>query len=182
MAENLPKTGQKPNGQRTGDKATQATVLADIATGENVELFRTPDGISYADLHINGHRETWPVRSKAFKWWLRGVYYERTRGAPNSEATATALDLIEARAQFGGIVRPVYLRVAEHAGRIYVHLCDAAWRAVEISPGSWRVVDEPPVRFCRRSRMLELPAPVRGGTLKELDKHLRMSPSGYVLT
>jgi len=30
--------------------------------------------------------------------------------------------------------------------------------------------------------MLELPAPVRGGTLKELDKHLRMSPSGYVLT
>ena len=94
----------------------------------------------------------------------------------------TALDLIEARAHFGGIVRPVYLRVAEYEGCIYVNLCDTAWRAVEISHGSWCVVDEPPVRFCRRSGMLELPEPVRGGKLDELDKHLRMGASGYVLT
>ena len=94
----------------------------------------------------------------------------------------TALDLIEARAHFGGIVRPVYLRVAEHEGCIYVNLCDTAWRAVEIPHGSLCAVDEPPVRFCRRSGMLELPEPVRGGSLDELDKHLRMNASGYTLT
>lgn len=176
-------TEREINQRRAGaDKPSQATVLADIAGGEKVELFRTPDGVPYADLYISGHRETWPVRSKAFKWWLRGVYYERTRSAPNSEAMTTALDLIEARAHFGGIVRPVYLRVAEYEGCIYVNLCDTAWRAVEISHGSWCVVDEPPVRFCRRSGMLELPEPVRGGKLDELDKHLRMGASGYVLT
>ena len=30
------------------------------------DFFHAPDGTAYADIHIDGHRETWPVRSRAF--------------------------------------------------------------------------------------------------------------------
>jgi hypothetical protein len=32
----------------------------------SAELFHTSSGIAYADLLIDGHRETWPIRSSAF--------------------------------------------------------------------------------------------------------------------
>ena len=50
--------------QKNGDggrRPTQADILIDLAG--TVELFHTADGTAFADLDINGHRETWPVRS-----------------------------------------------------------------------------------------------------------------------
>jgi hypothetical protein len=41
------------------------------------ELFHTATGIAYADLLIDGHRESWPIRSKRFRGWLRRRHYER---------------------------------------------------------------------------------------------------------
>ena len=42
----------------------------------SVELFHTADGTAFADLMIDGHRETWPVRSTRLRSWLRRKYYE----------------------------------------------------------------------------------------------------------
>ena len=56
------------NGDAGGRGPTQADILIDIA--QSVALFHTPDGSGYADLDINGHRETWPIRSKGFRRWL----------------------------------------------------------------------------------------------------------------
>jgi hypothetical protein len=36
-------------------------------TGGDTALFRTQDGIAFADLMIAGHRETWPIRSRQFR-------------------------------------------------------------------------------------------------------------------
>jgi hypothetical protein len=172
----------KKTKERKPKGPSQATVLADIAFEKCAELFRTPDGVSHADLRLDGHRETWPVKSTGFRHWLRGEYFKKTKSAVNGEALATALDLVDATAQFGGNERPVHLRAAEHGGRYYVNLCNKAWEAVEISPDGWKVVDEPPVRFVRRAGMLSLPTPVSGGSLKELEVHLRMNASSHVLT
>jgi len=46
----------------------------------------------------------------------------------------SALDLLEARAQFDAPERAVSMRIAEHAGCIYLDLADEHWRAVEIGP------------------------------------------------
>ena len=46
-----------------------------IALAEGLELFHTPNGTAYADLPIDRHRETWPVRSARFRGWLRRRYY-----------------------------------------------------------------------------------------------------------
>jgi len=42
------------------------------------DLFHTAIGIAFADIIAGGHRETWPIRSKRFRAWLRRCYYQRT--------------------------------------------------------------------------------------------------------
>ena len=54
------------------------------------ELFHTAAGTAFADLLIDGHRETWSVRGGRFRAWLRQRYYQET-GAANSD-NAFSLD------------------------------------------------------------------------------------------
>ena len=162
-------------------RQTQAAALIEIATGPGVNLFHSPDGATFADVHVNGHRETWPTKSTGFRRWLRRAFYEKTGGAPNGEAMSTALALIEAHAQFDGATRSVYLRVAAHEEFIYLDLGDDAWRAIEIDADGWRIISEPPVRFRRTPGMLALPAPQLGGKIEELKKHVNLSDDAFVL-
>jgi hypothetical protein len=83
--------------------------------------------------------------------------------------------LLEARAQFDGPERRVHVRVAEHAGHIYLDLADEHWRAVEIGPDGWRVIECPPVRFHRPAGMLPLPVPKRGGSIETLQSFLNLA-------
>jgi hypothetical protein len=139
------------------------------------ELFHTATGTAFADLLVNGQRETWPIRSKRFRAWLRRRYYQETGGALSAEAIRSALDLLEARAQFDGPERAIHVRVAEHAGHIYLDLADEGWRAVEIGSGGWRVIGCPPVRFRRPAGMLPLPVPEPGGSIEALVPLLNLS-------
>src|SRR6516164_6247111 len=68
--------------------------------GMPVSLFHTATGVAYADLEIDQHRETWPIRSKQFRTWLRRRHYERTGEAMGLATIRSILDLLEARAQF----------------------------------------------------------------------------------
>src|SRR5262245_55335126 len=131
-------------------------------------LFHTAAGTAFADIMIDGHRETWPIRSQQFRAWLRRCYYEATGEAASSAEIRSALDLLEARAQFEAPERSVHVRVAEHDGHIYLDLADEHWRAVEIEPDGWRVNKCPPVRFRRPAGMLQLPVPEHGGSIEDL--------------
>ena len=150
------------------DRKTQAQTLIDIVTEDGVELFHTPDGKEFADVPVDGHRETWSLSSRGFRRWLKRKFYERTEGAPNSDAMSTAIGVIEAMAHHDGPEREVQLRIAHCGCRIYLDLCDPAWRAIEIREDGWSIVDKPPVRFRRTRGMLQIPDPVAGGEIKEL--------------
>jgi hypothetical protein len=139
------------------------------------ELFHTATGTAFADLLVNGQRETWPIRSKRFRAWLRRCYYQETGDALSAEAIKSALDLLEARAQFDAPERAIHVRVAEHAGHIYLDLADECWRAVEIGSGRWRVIECPPVRFRRPAGMLPLPVPEPGGSIEALVSLLNLA-------
>jgi hypothetical protein len=162
----------KKRGGARGRGATQSDMLIELA--ETAELFHTPDGIGFADLSINGHRETWPIRSKGFRRWLARRFFEETRGAPNSEAQQSALMVIEAKAHFDAPERTVHVRVGGLDGRLYLDLSDDAWQAVEIDATGWRVIDDPPVRFRRAAGMLPVPMPVRGGSVEKLGSFLNV--------
>lgn len=79
-------------------------ILLAVATA--AQLFHATDGTPFADLVMDGHRETWPVRSKRFRAWSRQQYYERTWGRAEPWRVLTARS---ARSRF---------RLAEHDGLI----------------------------------------------------------------
>jgi hypothetical protein len=164
----------------SGRGPTQADILVDLA--QTAELFHTPDSTGYADLDINGHRETWPIRAKGFRSWLARRFFEATQGAPSSEALQSALNVIEAKAQFDGLERMVHLRVGGQDEKLYLDLCDETWRAVEIDTEGWRVLDNPPIRFRRAAGMQPLAMPVKGGSVKTLRSFLNVqSDADFVL-
>jgi hypothetical protein len=170
----------KKSGGSGGEKPSQADIL--IALAASVELFHAADGTGYADLSINGHRETWPIRSKGFRRWLTRSFFDATGGAPSSEALQSALGVIEARAHFDAPERTIHLRVGGLDGRLYLDLCDETWRAVEIDAVGWRVIDNPPVRFRRAAGMQPLKEPVRGGSIQLLRSFLNVrSDAEFVL-
>jgi len=143
-------------------------------SGAPVSLFHTATGVAYADLEIDQHRETWPIRSKQFRTWLRRRHYERTGEAMGLATIRSILDLLEARAQFDAPERTIHIRVAQHADRIYLDLTDHRWQAVEVGPEGWRITSHPPVRFRRAAGMLPLPMPERGGSIETLASFLNL--------
>jgi hypothetical protein len=168
------------NGDTPGRAPTQADILIDLV--QTAQLFHTPDSTGYADVEVNGHRETWAIRSKGFRRWLVRSYLEATQGAPNSEAMQSALNVFEARAQFNAPERDVHIRVGEFEGKLYLDLTDEAWQAVELDETGWRVVSNPPVRFRRTAGMQALPEPTKGGSIETLRSFLNVqSKAGFVL-
>jgi hypothetical protein len=159
-----------------GRKPSQADILIQLA--QSAELFHAPDATGFADLVINGHRETWPIRSKGFRRWLSRSFYEATGGAPNSDALQSALNVIEARAHFDAPQRTVHIRVGGLNDRLYLDLGDESWRAVDIDATGWRVIDEPPVRFRRAAGMQPLPVPASGGSVETLRSFLNVKTDG----
>ena len=163
-----------------GRGPTQADMLIDIAGA--AELFHAADGMAYADIEIDGHRETWRVRTKGFRRWLARQYFDESGGAPSSEAMQSALNVVEAKAHFDGPERTVYVRVGSLDDRLYLDLGDETWRAVEITATGWRVIDSPPVRFRRAAGMQPLPVPLSGGSIETLRPFLNVrSDTDFVL-
>jgi hypothetical protein len=165
--EELPRVS--PDSLRTGvaEKRSQAQRLVDLVHDE--ALFRSTDGeTAFATIPVRDHQETWPIRSKGFRRWLVGQFYQTADRPPSAQALADALGTLEARAQFGGRIHEVHVRVAKHEGAIYFDLADENWRAVAVTRTGWRVVADPPVKFRRARGMQALPSPIPGGNVDEL--------------
>ncbi|TAH33667.1 MAG: hypothetical protein EYC62_06450 [Alphaproteobacteria bacterium] len=153
-------------------KPTQAQKL--IALTEGMTLFHDPDNTGYAEIQIDGHTEIWPIRSSKFKEFLAKKYYELCQGAPSSEASNSAINVIHANAVFGGEKKDVYLRVANFEEKIFFDLCNAEWQAVEISRDGWRIMEVAPVKFRRSKGMAPLSLPQSGGDINLLRKFLNV--------
>ena len=104
-------------------------------------FFHSPDGTAYADLHINGHRQTWPVRGPAFQDHVRRETFMQTGSALTSAALRNIVEQHEAEARYHGPEREVHLRVGRHGGRAYLDLADDQWRVVEVCADGWRVLN-----------------------------------------
>jgi hypothetical protein len=159
---------------------TQAETLLRLA--DAAELFHSADNTAYADVVVEGHRQTHAIRSKNFKQWLARAYHQETGGAVSSEAREGALGVLEARALFDGPEREVHVRVAGLHGKIYIDLGDATWRAIEIDANGWRLIDAPPVRFRRAKGAKPLPTPQDAISIEPLRKFLNVqSDNDFVL-
>lgn len=151
-----------------------ADTLIGLVHQAGVELFHDADRVAYASFRLGDHRETWPLNGKGFRRYLSHLYYKQTGKTAKTTAVADAISTLEGDAVFAGQTRPVHLRVAGDDQAVYLDLGDHEWRAVEITPAGWRIVDDPPVRFRRPAGMAALPTPVRGGRLDDLRRFVNL--------
>ena len=115
-------------------------VIGAVLNTEGVELWRDPSGTTYASVPVNGHTESWSLRSHGIERWLSGLYYRKTGVALPSQALEDIRRTLDIKAYEDGIQYEPFVRVGESNGRIYLDLCDEAWRAVEITAKGWRIV------------------------------------------
>ena len=114
---------------------SQATEL--VALAADAELFHSPDGDAFATIEVEGHDETWPLRTKAFRRWLARLFYDEQDKAPGTQALQDAITVLEGKALFDGPEYRVFTRLAEYEGAIYLDLANGAWEAVEITASGW---------------------------------------------
>jgi hypothetical protein len=179
-----PELGHAHDPKNAGDhdagvRESQATTLVRLA--EVAEKFHDGEGAAYASVELDGHTETWPVKSRGFNLWLRREFYTAEHRAPSAQAMTDSSNLIEAQALFDGQQRAVRLRVARADEAIYVDLCNERWEAVRVTAAGWEVVAKPPVRFRRSPGMLALPTPMRGGSFSDLWRFVNVSAEDRVL-
>jgi hypothetical protein len=154
-------------------KKSIADKLVELAA--HVEFFHQDVDEPFASVHVGNHIETRGVQSRGFKQWLSREFYLQHQKIPGSQALQDALNVLTGRAIHDGKQISVHTRVAEHAGRLYLDLTDADWRAIEITSAGWSIVSDVPVKFVRTRGMLPIPEPVHGGSLDELHQFLNIS-------
>src|SRR5215212_171993 len=160
------------------------------------EFFHDHDEECYATLPQDRHKETWPLRSRGFRRWLRFTFYSKEKQRMGGikeplpvkeQLLSDAIKQLEAKAAFEGVRRHVYIRVAEHRDKLYLDLVNRDWEVIEISSEGWQITDagEVPVRFIRAKGMSELPHPMSGSSVEPLRDLLNLQgeegepPSGW---
>jgi Domain of unknown function (DUF3854) len=170
----LVETARHPTEPPSKEPKKKAPSAADVLAGIGLEtdLWHDATQTAYATVGRHSH----PVKSKPFRQWLVNEYRRLSCGKiPNAEAVGNALAAIEAAAVFDGPERPAFVRVAGHAGRVYLHLADVDGSVIEIDAKGWRACDKPPVRFRKTSGMLPLPMPQHGGSFDDLRDFLNVA-------
>jgi hypothetical protein len=178
-AEAQPKTAKTKGEDRRPRRIPQRETLGALIEG--VTLWCSPENESFAVYEVNGHRETWPVRSQAFRRWLAHRAYRETGTIPSSQALEDFLRIVEARATMEGLRRTPWLRVGATGGTIYIDLCNERWECVEIGPHGWRVRPIGDLPFIRSPAMRALPDPEEGWGIEVLRGYLNCSDNDFIL-
>jgi hypothetical protein len=186
----FPETDAERRAMRKLQQDRERQRLVNVFVDEDRALFRDPNGNAYADLITNGHRETWPIKSKEFRsayiGYLRrqfdrlvsegSILAMGVKVAMSKNAVNAAINDFEIRAiSSTSAMRTVHVRVAGHGDDIFIDLCDEGWHAVRVTATGWSVVADPPVRFRRTRGMQLLPHPERGGKIEALRPFLNVA-------
>jgi hypothetical protein len=180
--------------QESSERSTMERLIMYARSGAT--FFHNSEKEGFASVVKDSHRENYEISSPRFKLWVRHEFWRREKekleaaalevegalheGEVKAEMPAVVRDRdladairqLESIALFEGRQEEVHIRTAGHDGKVYIDMGDDAWRAIEVSPEGWRIVEgeEIPVRFIRPKGLLALPEPApRGeGCLDEL--------------
>jgi len=168
---------REPALAKPASKRSQRDLLVEMVN-DSIELWHDANRTAYATFTVSGHLENWAIRSRDCRLWLSGYFYRKTGKAIVNQALEDAVRTLEARAVNEGAMRRWFLRVGEASGKLYLDLGDETWRAVEITPIGWRVIDKPPVKFLRSQATRPLPAPEAGSLIEEMRRFLNVKSEG----
>jgi len=175
------------------DDESPVNVLRQLAA--TARLLRSSDGRFYAQVPIGGRRETYLVKSAAFRDYLVDTYFRQCRELPSDWAIRRVLGALQAAARFESGTSSVFVRVGHdgngnsggsagsngNGSAFYLDLGDPSGQAIKIGPEGWAVVDHPPVHFHRPVGLLPLPMPSRAGSIELLRPYVNISEPGFRL-
>lgn len=147
---------------------SQANQLIEIVLAENTEFFKNEVNDAFVRVKVKEHFEVLPVKSKGFKLWATGLFYQETQGAMNSDAYQTARNVIENRCLFDGETHCIHPRVAREGDVLWYDLGDANCRAVRIDANGWTIESNPPILFRRYQHMRAQVDPVGSRDPREI--------------
>src|SRR5215216_878975 len=173
--------------QESADRSTMERLI--LYARSAATFFHNSEREGFASIRNDGHRENYEISSPRFKLWVRHEFWRREKerleaaelaiegalheGPVKNEMPAVVRDRdlgdavrqLESIALFEGRQEEVHIRTAGHDDRVYIDMGDDAWRAIEVSPEGWRIVEgeEIPVRFIRPKGLLALPEPAPSG-------------------
>ena len=151
---------------QTGQSAAQ--ILIEI--GQQAELFCSERDDAYARFDRTGTRIIAPLRSQPFRNFLVRSYYEHTGKPPGSQALEDAMRVLGAKAEYDSARHSLSVRTAQQGNSVWYDLTDQAWRAIEITPNGWEIVERPPILFRRYAQAEAQVAPEPGGNLETLHR------------
>ena len=165
----LPVEIEKLSTSKDERKPTIADSLVLLAKENILSFFNDQLDKPYARFPVKDHFEHWPIRSKAFRVWLQGLYYKAENKGANSDAVNQALYDLEAIANFDGKGEvELHVRVCEHDGAYWYDLTNERWQAVKVTDAGWQVIDNPPVLFRRLAHQKPQALPERNATIAAL--------------
>src|SRR5215216_861201 len=173
--------------QESADRSTMERLI--LYARSAATFFHNSEREGFASIRKDAHLENYEISSPRFKLWVRHEFWRREKerleataldvegalheGAIKAEMPAVVRDRdlgdairqLESIALFEGRQEEVHIRTAGHDDRVYIDMGDDAWRAIEVSPEGWRIVEgeEIPVRFIRPKGLLALPEPAPSG-------------------
>ncbi len=167
----LPNDPTPPQRQRKGTAC--ATILMNYVN--ECTLFHTYNGRTFAQ---TGRRLMCVAgRGGDFRPYLVQRYLEKHKKPPTTNALQVVIEAAIAKALFGGPLRQVHLRTAEHDDRIYIDLGRPdSTHAIEIDATGWRIVPRPPVLFERTETFGELVVPAESATPRDLGRLFDLFP------
>ncbi|MEH6947574.1 hypothetical protein V7068_10985 [Bacillus sp. JJ634] len=148
---------------------------------DNFDFVKTVDNQVYFYSKKN-KKALYPLRSKEFFDYLRMIFLQKTQRFVSSHVIKECVENLDA-IQLIKITKQtkVYTRIAHLDNEIYIDLNNSKAPFVKINSQGWTLVDTTPIVFNRSKVMQPLPAPLKGGTIEQLNEILNMEYEDFYM-
>lgn len=123
----------------------------------------------------NGASTTFTVGSKGFTTWINGTCYNWRKRILSKDEMNSLVSLCTGAACYGGPEHEVAVGVAWHEGVVYFDHHRDDGKITRIDGNGYTTVTDSPVHFLQTRGMKEIPLPVRGGSLEEIQEFVNVS-------
>lgn len=173
VPEYVPPSEDKPDDKT--EKKKQSQLMLSSFDSQQVQLLLDENHDVYVKVKVENHFEVYSAYSKDFNLWAQRCYYNEYGATVRDDALRQSVNELVAEAKFGGAPTiKLYNRVARDSDSIWYDLTDKNWRSIEVSKGSWKVVEISPTLFKRYRHQEPQVIPIAGGDLNKIFDYVRI--------
>lgn len=177
---NVSYVGEKAKPEKKEKEQSHTTQLLNLVKEQDFYLFCDQYGKSYVRLDLGKGKRNLPVEGETFAEHLGFLDFQKFGWAPAKEVVQAVIRQVKYMAKVDGNQHDLHVRVARHEGATYLDLDGV--KAVKITRGNWKVVDDTPVLFRWYDHQHALPIPVHGGNPWELFEYMNIPEEFHLIT